>query len=245
MITREAAKGKGLAKEKSKGKGKGRGGGNRNNKETTLVVKKKVKSQDNEGASSSMMVSNDGDDDRGADGEGSEVEEKLYNLMRGYTSLMITDLGKDESHSESEHEASARQEECDPVVLENNAREETKEKETLPVDSEWEPITTAPEWGSSSSSVVMEPTWGNVREQNIQSSNTEEANFWIQRARISERAQRNEAIERGGSPPPNSKKTICFPKGTPDPEKGRSTSRRRRPTIGDGETRLQMKKRKR
>ena len=118
-----------------------------------------------------MMIRNDG--------EGSEVEENLYNLMRGYTSLMITDLGGDESDSESEQESSGRQEECDPVVLENNSQEEIKEKETLPVDSEWGLITTAPEWGESSSSVVTAPTWGNVRQQNIQSSNTEEADFWI------------------------------------------------------------------
>ncbi len=90
--------------------------------------------------------------------------------------------------------------------------------------SDCDPITTtptAPEWGSSSSSVEMTPTWGNVREQNEQSSNTEEADFWSNRVRVSERIKRNESIERGGSPPPKLKEENLFSEGDSRPRKKR------------------------
>jgi hypothetical protein len=94
--------GKGKDKGKSKGKGKGRGGRSRNQKgSSTLVVKKKVNLEDKDaGSSSTMMVGSEAD--HGQEDEGSnEIEKDLYNLMRGYTSLMIAGSGRDDSDEES------------------------------------------------------------------------------------------------------------------------------------------------
>jgi hypothetical protein len=123
-------------------------------------------------------------------------------------------------------ESYTRQEDVCTVESENTIQEETEEKVTLPTASEWGSITAASKWGSSSSSEVRTPTWGNVREQNGQTSNTKEANYWLERARVSERPKEVKQLKGEAHHPLNLKKTICFPKVTPDPEEGQSTSRK-------------------
>ncbi len=68
-----------------------------------IVKKKNVKfEEDNNPKGSSLMVSRSDEEDK--DYEGSDSEEELYNLMRGHTSLMITE----ESDSDSEADQESR-----------------------------------------------------------------------------------------------------------------------------------------
>ena len=89
--------GKGKGKGKSKGKGRGRGGGK--GRRTSLVVQKKnVKFSDKlvEGSSSMLIGRREGEEKE----DESDVEEELYNLMRGNTSMMITANAGDSDDSD-------------------------------------------------------------------------------------------------------------------------------------------------
>ena len=94
-------KGKGRGKGKGNAKGKGRGGRGRSPGHTTMIVKKKGANfvDKKEKSESSMLVSQREEaESKYGDGE-DNAEEDLYNLMRGHTSLMITE---DSSDSEEE-----------------------------------------------------------------------------------------------------------------------------------------------
>ena len=96
------SKGKGGGKGKGKGKGKSKGKrfGNRSPKGTTLVVQKKVAfDQNGVEKSSSLIVGDSSDHGDEDDKEELGEEDDLYNLMRGHTSLMVTE---DTSDSDEE-----------------------------------------------------------------------------------------------------------------------------------------------
>jgi len=190
------SKGKGGGKGKGKGKGKSKGKrfGNRSLKGATLVVQKKVEF-DKKGIekSSSLMV---GDSDEHGEEEGKDEigeEDDLYNLMRGHTSLMVT-----EDSSDSDEESKGEEEEDD----EGGRR-----------------TSVAPELGSSSAvpelrstaGGVFTPNWGN---HPIQDPRDQEfANDWTNRSRAYYRKSRNEVMERGGTPPPKFHEDNLFTEG--------------------------------
>ena len=60
-----------------------------------IVKKKEVNFDDKKRKESSMMVSQKDDEGSKLSYEESDVEEELYNLMRGHTSLMITEDSSD------------------------------------------------------------------------------------------------------------------------------------------------------
>jgi hypothetical protein len=122
-------KGKGKGKGKGSGKGKGRGGreGGKGNR-TSMIVKKKTVQFSNKGeeGNTSLVVCRSDKED---DGEDSDAENELYNLMRGRTSLMIAATSED-SDDESEE---SDQEEVD------QGHESSKEKSELESSSEVAP----------------------------------------------------------------------------------------------------------
>ena len=94
------SKGKGGGKGKGKGKGKSKGKrfGNRSTKGTTLVVQKKVAlDQNGVEKSSSLIVGDSSDHGDEDDKEELGEEDDLYNLMRGHTSLMVTEDSSSDS----------------------------------------------------------------------------------------------------------------------------------------------------
>jgi hypothetical protein len=98
----KGAGGKGSSKRKGRGKGKGKGKGkarrlgSRNKQGPTLIVQKKGDRDDENKSSSAMMV---------GEHEGHKAEEELYNLMRGYTTLMVTDDRESDESDVSEEES--------------------------------------------------------------------------------------------------------------------------------------------
>ncbi len=135
-------KGKGRGKGKGKGKNKGKGGRGRTPGTTSLIVKEKsvhyVDEKDKK--ESSMIVSEE-------DG----AEDKLYNLMRGHTSLMIA-ADSDDSDDESEDSDNKVDEQDEASSKEEKTRETCirlygsasprKEKPASPKKRD------SPEWGS-------------------------------------------------------------------------------------------------
>ena len=203
-------KGKGKSKGKGKGRGKGRGKGIGNRSNTTMVVEKKKRVKNpQEDFESSMMVGKKhaGSEDDDTDNEGDES--KLYNLMRGYTTMMITGADGEESDEGGEEES------LDESVIVPPTQEDTQE---------WGSTSSSvPGWGSSrsmSSSVQgWEPTYTPAELRRWQSSwnfqreDEEEAKRWEETGRRSLRQRRDQEMEGGRSPPPKLKEENIFSEG--------------------------------
>ena len=148
---REFSNGKGTRKGKGRGKGKGKnkgkGGRGRTPGNTSMIVKKKsvhyVDEKDKK--ESSMIVS-----------EEDVAEDKLYNLMRGHTSLMIA-ADSDDSDDESEgsdnkvdEQDEATRETCIHLYGSASPRKEEPASSKRGNSPEWGSIPTrAPNWGNN------------------------------------------------------------------------------------------------
>ena len=196
-------KGKGKGRGKGKGKGKGRGKGNRASQGTTLVVKKKGSIVKEEG--SSMMVGRSYDADKDGN-ENCEVEDELYNLMRGYES----EEEEDEVDSDSEPEVQQVEPPVEPVT-------------SAP---EWGSSLSAPTWGNSSASASSAPEWGSTVSRtdrptwgssSVGDIDREDAEEWTEKQRRSQRMRRDEEMRGGNSPPPKLKEENLFSEGDSRP----------------------------
>lgn len=197
------SKGKGKRKGKGggkgKGKSKGRGGGNRTPHRLTLMVQKKgVKfNEDKDTRISSMIVGARNQREDKHEGEESDVENDLYNLMRGHSVMMIA-ADSDESDNESEEDSD------DEIQLSggnSSMATERKSSEAVPEERSSAPSLTtpsaSPQWGSMPTQV---PTWGNNPLPDVR--NEEWADEWREKGRAQDRRSRDQTMARGGSPPP-------------------------------------------
>jgi hypothetical protein len=216
--------GKGKGKGKSKGKGKGRGGGK--GKRTSLMVQKKGvrfgNLKDIEG-NASMMVGGHG---TMSEDEGESAETDLYNLMRGYTSLMITE-GSDSSEDEGgeENEEDENEESSEVVPEESKTTDDNQRLFGLSLpdfgsrvfNERGVPLTwtagsvTTPET-TAFKEPTFAPTWGN---NPMPDSRDEEwANEWRESGIRSKRKARDQEISTGGSPPPKLREDNLFSEGS-------------------------------
>ena len=174
------------------------------------MQKKGVKSdEDKDTRISSMLVGtrNQGEDQQ--EGGESEVEDDLYNLMRGHSVLMIA-ADSDESENESEEDSDE-----EGQFNEGSSSISTEGKSpgaALEVTSSVLCLSTSsasPQWGSLQ---TKPPKWGN---NPMPDSRDEEwANEWRERGRTLKRRARDQEISRGGSPPPKLEDDNLFTEGS-------------------------------
>ena len=227
-----SSKGKGKGKGNKGGKGKGREKGSRNPGNTTMVVKKKgVKFEDEKDSRVSAMIVGQESKGRGQhEDDESDIEDTLYNLMRGHSSLMIaadSDDSEDESdeseNKEDEQEEAKSKEERGRETRETNVRlwgsasprtsspepSYTQEELKIAGPEEIRVWRQPPEWGSTSAKA---PTWGN----NPLPMNQDQqwAEEWREKGRAQDRKTRDEFISSGGSPPPKLEEENLFSEGS-------------------------------
>jgi hypothetical protein len=177
-------KGKGRGKGKGKGKGKRKGGRGRTPGSATMIVEKKSVHyvDEKEKNESSMMVSQ------------KVAEDKIYNLTRGHTSLMIAQ-GSDSSEDD-EGEGSSEDEGEEGSEDDENEGSSEAVPEEKPIAHMTSSASRDPKWPALPTSA---PTWGNNPMPDIRDE--EWANEWRESGRRSKRRARDQEISRGGSPP--------------------------------------------
>jgi hypothetical protein len=202
-------KGKGKGKNKGKSFGKGRGNGHKVRSDSTMVVQKKKRGKfdSDDGGSSMMFRKHCGEERDDSDNDGDES--KLYNLMRGYTTMIISGPDDEDSDEGGEDET------LNESVVVQPTQEDTQG---------WgNTSSSAPGWGSSqtmSSSVKgWESTYTPAELRRWESSwhsqrdDEEEANRWKETGRRSMRKRRDKEMEGGRSPPPKLKEENIFSEG--------------------------------
>jgi hypothetical protein len=117
-----------------------------------LVVKKK--SDTVEEKNSSLLVGETYDTDN--DNKSDEVEDKLYNLMRGYTSLMLADNGEEKSDSDDEESAPVQQQEISQQASPQLPLKIMEKESTSSSAPEWGSSSAAPGWGASAKASSLE-----------------------------------------------------------------------------------------
>jgi hypothetical protein len=156
-----------------------------------IVKKKSIHYVDEKDKRESSMIASQNDKAESLHSyEGDDAEYKLYNLLRGHTSLMIAE-GSDSSEDDEEE-----------------GEESEKEEESSSSVPEWASSSTEPQWGST---VSNPPTWGNNLISNIREE--EIANEWRDKGRSLNRRSRDEEISRGNSPPPKFEEDNLFTEG--------------------------------
>jgi hypothetical protein len=155
------------------------------------VVRKKVLFDKNGVDKSSSLMVGESSDYEEEDGENGEDE--LYNLMRGHTSLMIT-----EDSSDSGEESKEQGEDDDEGNLEISSAVPESGSSSVEPD------------GSTSVGGFL-PKWGNrpIKDPRDQ----EFADEWKTKSETYYRRSRNERMEKGGSPPPKFHEDNLFTEG--------------------------------
>ncbi len=115
------------------------------------VKKKQLCFEDEKHSKASSMMIKEGKQDDHED-ESSDSEEELYNLMRGHTSLMITE----ELDSESDNEADEGEDES-----------KNEEQEAEPTEKQQSSSSTNYDWGAPLTEATT-PSWGNNENWKIQ-----------------------------------------------------------------------------
>jgi hypothetical protein len=157
-----------------------------------IVKKKSVRfEEENDKRESSMIASQKNEAESQSSYEEDEAEDKLYNILRGHTSLMIaedSDLSEDD---------------------EDDGDESEKEEEGSSSVPEWGAPSSEPQWGSAVSNL---PTWGNNLISNTREK--EIADEWRDKGRSLYRRSRDNEISRGNSPPPKFEEDNLFTEGS-------------------------------